>query len=165
MVDAVISFFQESVRNPQLITFFLAMLPITELRVALPWGMTFGGLEWYSAYFWSVAGNYVIALFILLFLEPVSRWLRQWKLWDRFFSWLFARTRRKGKLIETFEFWGLVLFVGIPLPVTGAWTGCVAAFIFGLVYRKSVFAILLGLILSATVVTILTTTGKLLIMM
>jgi len=159
VIEQLLTFFSDSVQNPQLATFLLAMLPITELRIALPWGMTIGGLDWGSAYFSAIAGNYVIALLILWFLEPGSRWLRRWRIWDRFFLWLFARTRRKGKLIERFEFWGLILFVGIPLPITGAWTGCAAAFVFGLSNRKSMLAILMGLFMSATIVLTLTATG------
>ena len=62
-------------------------------------------------------------------------------------------------MIETWEFLGLVIFVGIPLPVTGAWTGAAAAFLFGLSYKKSFTAIFAGLLMSATIVTIITTTG------
>lgn len=159
MTETILSYFSDSFLTPQIATFFMAMLPVTELRIALPWGMTIGGLSWTSAYFWAIAGNYVIALILLGFLEPVSIRLRRWKVWDKFFLWLFARTRRKGKMIERFEFWGLVLFVGIPLPVTGAWTGCAAAFVFGLSYKKSILAVLLGLFMSATIVLTLTATG------
>ncbi len=159
MTETVLTFFTESILTPQIATFLMAMLPITELRIALPWGMTFGGLHWLSAYLWAIAGNFVVALLILRFLEPASIWLRRWDVWDRFFEWLFARTRRKGKLIERFEFLGLILFVGIPLPVTGAWTGCAAAFVFGLSYKKSIVAILFGLFMSATIVLTLTATG------
>jgi len=159
VVESLIQFFQSTLNDPRWVTFLLAMTPIGELRVALPWGMTFGEMPWYEAYAWAVAGNFVIAIPILLFLEPISDFLRRWTIFDRFFTWLFARTRRKGRLIETWEFFGLVVFVGIPLPVTGAWTGCVAAFLFGLPYRRSFLAVFVGLLMSATIVTTLTATG------
>ncbi|MCF7826287.1 MAG: small multi-drug export protein [Candidatus Marinimicrobia bacterium] len=159
MLDAVIHFFQGFVQDPRWITFLLAMTPIGELRVALPWGMTIGDMLWYDAFIWAVAGNFLISIPILLLLGPVSKFLMRWPLGERFFNWLFARTRRKGKMIETWEFLGLVIFVGIPLPVTGAWTGAAAAFLFGLSYRKSFLAIFAGLLMSATIVTIITTTG------
>ena len=136
------------------------MFPITELRLAIPLGMTVWNLPWYSACFYAITGNMLIAFSIIRLLGPISGWLRTWISWNRFFNWLFARTRKKGYYIDTLKFWGLVLFVGIPLPGTGAWTGCVAAFIFGLHYKRSLIAIFLGLLLSATVVTILTILGK-----
>ncbi|MCF7822898.1 MAG: small multi-drug export protein [Candidatus Marinimicrobia bacterium] len=159
MLESMIQFFQEFIQDPRWITFLLAMTPIGELRVALPWGMTYGGMVWYSAFFWAVAGNFLISIPIVMLLGPISGYLMRWPLGERFFSWLFSRTRRKGKMIETWEFLGLVIFVGIPLPVTGAWTGAAAAFLFGLSYRKSFAAIFAGLLMSASIVTIITTMG------
>ena len=159
MLESVIHFFQEFIQDPRWVTFLLAMTPIGELRVALPWGITFGEMPWYQAYIWAVAGNFLISIPIVLLLGPISKLLMRWSLGDKFFTWLFERTRRKGKMIETWEFLGLVVFVGIPLPVTGAWTGAAAAFLFGLSYGKSFLAIFIGLLMSATIVTIITTTG------
>ncbi len=159
MIESVIQFFQEFIQDPRWITFLLAMTPIGELRIALPWGITIGEMQWYEAYVWAVAGNFIISIPIVLLLGPTSKFLMRWKYGDRFFTWLFARTRKKGKMIETWEFLGLVVFVGIPLPVTGAWTGAAAAFLFGLSYGKSFAAIFTGLLLSASIVTIITTTG------
>lgn len=159
MVESIIHFFQEFISDPRWVTFLLAMTPIGELRIALPWGITYGGMVWYEAYIWAIAGNFIISIPIVLLLGPISSFLMRWPLGERFFNWLFARTRRKGKMIETWEFLGLVVFVGIPLPVTGAWTGAAAAFLFGLSYGKTFAAILLGLFMSATIVTIITTTG------
>lgn len=159
MLESVLQFFQEFIQDPRWITFLLAMTPIGELRVALPWGITYGEMPWFEAYIWAVSGNFLISIPIVLLLGPISKFLMQWSLGEKFFTWLFARTRRKGKMIETWEFLGLVVFVGIPLPVTGAWTGAAAAFLFGLSYRKSFLAIFIGLLMSATIVTIITTTG------
>jgi len=159
LLESLLEFFQQTIQDPRWITFLLAMTPIGELRVALPWGITIGEMAWQEAFFWSVAGNFLISVPILLLLGPVSNFCMRWSIGEKFFSWLFARTRRKGKMIETWEFIGLVLFVGIPLPVTGAWTGAAAAFLFGLSYRKSFTAIFSGLLMSATIVTIITTTG------
>ncbi len=135
------------------------MLPITELRAAIPWAILIQNIPWYHAVLFAVFGNFLITIPILFLIEPVSNLLRRWNVWDRFFNWLFARTRKKGRIIEKIEFWGLVVFVGIPLPVTGAWTGCVAAYIFGLSKKVSFIAIFIGLCISACIVTILTMTG------
>ena len=87
--------------------------------------------------------------------------MRRFNYTNRFITWLFSRTQRTGEIIERKKLMGLVLFVGIPLPMTGAWTGILAAYIFGLSIKKSLFGILLGLILSATIVSILISMGLL----
>ncbi len=129
------------------------MLPVLELRGAIPWAMLAGGMSWQSALTWALLGNFVPIIPLLLLLEPVSNWLRRWKLMDRFFEWLFARTRRKGKIVERFEFIGLILLVAIPLPGTGAWTGALAAFVFGVRFRLALPAIIIGVIIAGILVT------------
>ncbi len=140
----------------EVITSVIAMLPIAELRGAIPWAMTLGDLPWQEAVLFAVIGNMIPIPFILLLLGPVSSFLRKWKLFDRFFNWLFARTRKRGKSIERFKALGLILFVGIPLPVTGAWTGSVAAFLFGIRFIPSMIFIFIGVCMSATIVTFMT---------
>ena len=140
------------------ITLLIAMLPIAELRGAIPWALTNppigGGLTWQTAYVYSVIGNFIPVIPILLLLEPVSNWLRRFRVFDRFFNWLFERTRRRGKMIEKYKAVGLILFVGIPLPVTGAWTGSVAAFLFGVRTRFAIPCIIAGILLAGVVVTL-----------
>jgi uncharacterized membrane protein len=140
------------------VVFVIAMFPIVELRGAIPWALSPAmgpALGWLPAYLIAVVGNLVPIVPILLYLEPVSRVLRQrFRLADRFFTWLFARTRRRGRVIERFGPIGLVLFVAIPLPVTGAWTGSVAAFVFGIPFRSALPCILLGVLIAGAVVTL-----------
>lgn len=143
----------------EVVTLLIAMIPIAELRGAIPWALAAppigGGLSWQAAYFYAVLGNFIPIIPILLFLEPVSNWLRKYKLFDKFFDWLFARTRSKiQKNIEKYEALGLTLFVAIPLPVTGAWTGAMAAFIFGIKFHKAVACILAGVMIAGVVVTL-----------
>ncbi|MFH1862700.1 MAG: small multi-drug export protein [bacterium] len=135
------------------ITFCLAMLPITELRGSIPWAILLGDLNWKEAFLWSILGNFVPVIPVLLLLEPCAKFLRRWKLFDRFFEWLFTRTRRKGKVVERYKALGLMIFVGIPLPGTGAWTGALAAFIFGIPFPLALISILLGVILAGVLVT------------
>ena len=160
MVEKLIPYIEELVKYPEWVTFILSMLPITELRGSLPWAVLVGKLSWPLAIGLSIAGNLLVTLPILFFLEPISTKFRKWPIGDRFFTWLFHRTRKKGRLIEKLEFWGLVIFVGIPLPITGAWTGSVAAFIFGVSYFRSIMAILLGLIMSSSIVSALILSGQ-----
>lgn len=143
------------------ITVILSMLPILELRGAIPWALApesvgGGGLDWVRAVPLAVLGNLIPIPPILLWIGPVSDWLRRVPLFDRFFAWLFRRTRRKGRIIEKYQALGLALFVAVPLPVTGAWTGAAAAFVFGIPFRQAMPAIIGGVLLAATVVTLAT---------
>lgn len=143
---------------PAPLTIFLfAMTPIFELRGSIPAALLLQ-LPLYQAYLLSVAGNIVPAIPILMFLEPVSEFLRaRSSIADRFFEWLFTRTRqRTEKKIQKYGVFGLILFVAIPLPVTGAWTGCIAGFLFGIRFRYALPAIIAGVLIAGVVVSILT---------
>jgi uncharacterized membrane protein len=133
------------------LAFLVSMLPIAELRGGLPLALSLG-IPWREAYLICVAGNFVPIIPILFLLDPVATYLRRFRLFDRFFDWLFTRTRKRGQLIERFEALGLVFFVAIPLPVTGGWTGAVAAFLFGIRRRYAIPAILLGIMLAGLIV-------------
>lgn len=142
----------------ELITIFIAMLPVSELRGAIPWALAQppigGGLTWPQAYLYAVIGNFLPVIPLLLFLGPASQWLRRFRIFDRFFTWLFARTRRRGRIVERYEALGLVLFVAIPLPITGAWTGTVAAFLFGVRFWYALPAVIAGILIAGVVVTL-----------
>lgn len=140
--------------SPRVMTFLIATLPISELRGAIPYALFTGGLNWPEAYLYAVLGNFIPVIPLLLFLERISEWLRRYSLFDRFFEWFFKRTRKKGRLIERFETLGLVLFVAIPLPVTGAWTGCAAAFLFKVPLRLAIPAVACGILIAGGIVTL-----------
>lgn len=144
----------------EVIALLIATLPIAELRGAIPWALAQppigGGLTWQTAYLFSVIGNFIPVLPILFLLQPVSDWLRRFALFDRFFDWLFERTRKRGRVVERYKALGLILFVGIPLPVTGAWTGCAAAFVFGIRPRLAIPVVFGGILIASTVVTLAT---------
>ncbi len=139
----------------ELYTMLIAMVPISELRGAIPWALTSGGLSWGKAYLFSVLGNLLPVVPLLLFLDPVSGWLmKKSPMFQRFFHWLFTRTRRRSRVVEKYEAFGLVIFVAIPLPITGAWTGTVAAFLFGVRFWYALPAIMGGILLAGGVVTL-----------
>jgi uncharacterized membrane protein len=142
----------------ELIILIISTLPIFELRGGIPCGLALN-LVWWKTYIMAVLGNMIPVVPLLLFLEPVSNWFRRYvPPGDRFFQWLFARTRRKTEAgIKKYGvFIGLMIFVAIPLPVTGAWTGSIAAFLFGIKFRYSLPAILMGVLIASIVVSILT---------
>ncbi len=143
----------------ELVITIIAALPVLELRGAIPIGLSMG-LEVKRVVFFSIIGNLIPIIPILFLLEPVSAYLRKFCLFKKFFDWLFERTRRRSDLIEKYEFLGLILFVAIPLPITGAWTGCVAATMFKIRLRYAILAITLGVVIAACIVTAVSLAGK-----
>lgn len=138
----------------------IGAIPISELRGAIPVAMGIYGMTPVEAYFLSVIGNLIPVIPLLLFLEPVSGYLRRYRIFDIFFTWLFSRTRKNHtKNFEKYGLLALTLFVAIPLPVTGAWTGCAAAFVFGIRFKHSFPAIAAGVLIAGVIVTIVTMTG------
>jgi len=138
----------------------LSAFPLTELRGSIPLAWTVMSSDWawpwWKIYLLAVAGNLLPVPFLLWFFEPVSRFLRRWKIFDRFFDKLFEKARKRaGTKIEKYEALGLTLFVAIPLPVTGAWTGSVAAFLFGIPKRFAFPAIALGVAIAGVLVTLI----------
>jgi uncharacterized membrane protein len=146
--------------SPELVVVLISALSIVALRGAVPVGIFVFCMPWWQAVLWSVLGNIAPIIIVLLLLEKIVAWLSRISLFRRFFEWLFARARSKSASIQKYEFWGLATFVGIPLPGTGAWTGAVAAEVLGLPYWKSLFAIIVGVLMAATVVTFLSVLGK-----
>jgi len=134
-----------------LITLLWAMAPVSELRVAIPYAWS-QGMNHTLAYVLSVIGNIIPVVPLLLFLGPVSKFLRRFRPFDKFFSWWFSHTLRRSRLVEKYEALGLVLFVMIPLPITGAWTGSVAAFLLGIRFRFAFPAIIVGVLLAGIIV-------------
>lgn len=141
------------------ITLIIAALPVAELRGSIPVGLMLG-LSPSKTFILSLIGNAIIVPPALLLLEPVSNALRRFPLWAKFFNWLFERTKTKGDLIQRYEALGLMLFVAIPLPITGAWTGCVAATLFKIKFRYAFPAILLGIITAGIIVLSVCLFGK-----
>jgi len=141
--------------SSQIIVFFTAMTPIGELRASIPLALGTYKMNIFQSYIISVAGNLVPAAVILWTLEPVSKFLiKRFKIANKFFTWLFNRTRKKhaGKF-EKYSGFALVSFVGIPLPVTGAWTGALIAFVFGIPPKKALLHILTGVLIAGIIVT------------
>ncbi len=158
-IEEVLVDFLSSV-PPWISTVVLAALPVSELRGAIPLAIGVYGFEPLDAYVLAVMGNMIPVIPLLLFLEPVSNYLRRFKLMDTFFDWLFNRTRENHtERFEKFGLLALTLFVAVPLPVTGAWTGCAAAFVFGIRFKWALPAIFLGVLIAGFIVTSLTVAG------
>ncbi|MDD5552736.1 MAG: small multi-drug export protein, partial [Candidatus Omnitrophica bacterium] len=128
--------------------------PVSELRGAIPLALSFG-MPLGKAFWLSVIGNIIPVVPALFLLEPVSNRLRRFRPWARFFDWLFERTKKKADTIQKYEALGLCLFVAIPLPMTGAWSGVVAASLFKIKFRYAFISILAGVLLAGLIVSTL----------
>ena len=129
----------------------LAAMPVAELRGAIPLALSFG-FSPFKAYVLSFVGNLLPVIPLLFFLKPVSEKLRHIPVFEKFFTWLFERTKKKATLVERFEAIGLILFVAVPLPITGAWTGCIAATLFKIRFRYAFPAICIGVAIAGFIV-------------
>ncbi|MDD3632871.1 MAG: small multi-drug export protein [Candidatus Cloacimonetes bacterium] len=145
--------------NPSLIVILISALPIVELRGSIPVAIAVLGMPWQQAVALSILGNMLPIPFLLLFLEWVLKMISHFPWGKKFSDWIYHRTRKKGKVVERYEAIGLTIFVGIPLPMTGGWTGSLAAKIFGIPFVKSLLCIFIGVLLAAVIVTSLTLLG------
>ncbi len=138
-------------------TILIAMTPISELRGAIPIALFQYQLSPLSAFFYSVLGNMIPSIFLLLYLEKVSNFLSsKSNLFKRVINWFFDKTRAKhSQRFEKSKVLALMLFVAIPFPVTGAWTGSVCAFLFNIPFKKALSAIFTGVIIAGIIITIL----------
>jgi len=137
----------------------ISTLPIVELRGAVPVGIVAFKMPWWQVYLIAVAGNMIPIPFILLLFGPLSRLCMKVEPGRKFFEWLFARTRKRSASIEKYEALGLTIFVAIPLPMTGGWTGAMAAFLMGIPFWKSMLYILLGVMIAGVIMTALSLLG------
>jgi uncharacterized membrane protein len=144
--------------SSELITLLISMLPVSELRGAIPIAVAVYDMSVFSAFFWAVLGNIIPVIFILWFLKATSEFLSHHSYYfNRFFVWLFERTQKKHSL--KFERWQelfLIILVAIPLPFTGAWTGALAAFVFGVPIKRAFPLIILGVLIAGIIVSSIT---------
>ena len=152
MVNIIINWLKDVPK--EYIVMLVGALPISELRGAIPLALSFG-MPLKKAFWLSVAGNSIPVVPALFLLQPVCDKLRRFKIWSRFFNWLFERTKKNGDAIQKYEALGLAIFVAIPLPMTGAWSGVVAASLFKIRFRYAFFAIIAGVISAGLIVSAL----------
>lgn len=141
--------------NPVLATLIMSMLPVLELRASIPIAMASFDLSVPMVLFLSVVGSFAPAPFVIYWLGPISRFLRKNKALDKFFGWLFARTR--AKFDKKYALWGnlaLMIFVAVPLPGTGVWTGSLAAWLFNFDKKQALLYVGLGTLIAGILVTL-----------
>ena len=133
--------------------FFISMLPIVELRGAIPTG-AFLGLEMVPNFLAAVIGNLLPVPFILFFIRIVLGWMQKTKWFAGIANWIIAKGEKHADKVTRYATWGLFLFVAVPFPGTGAWTGALIASLIGMKKRHAFLAILLGVLTAGVIMSL-----------
>ena len=141
----------DSIWGCLVVTTAVSMVPVLELRGAIPLGLSLG-LDPLPCYIAAVIGNMIPVPFILLFLRAVFKYLRKYPRWDRLIGKIEEHGRGKGDLVLKYRFWGLLILVAVPLPGTGAWTGALVAALLEIRLKRALPAIFLGVLVAGAVV-------------
>jgi len=146
---------------PWVVIIFISIIPFVELRGAIPVAIFVYNMPWWEAFFLAVIGNMIPVPIILRYLGNVERWLRKWNRWDRFFTKLYSKTRaRANEKIKRYEAIGVMFFVAIPLPFTGAWTGSLIAYLFDIKFKRALLVVFAGVLIAGVIVTLLSLFAK-----
>lgn len=157
MSTSIIQFFSFMPGWLQLIV--ISMIPIVELRGAIPWGIFMLHMQPLTVYFLCAIGSILPAPIILLFVQTVLGWMRKSTHFSKMADWIDRKAAKGSAKIAQYKFWGLMIFVAIPLPGTGVWTGCLAASVMEMNFWRAMLSVFLGTIIAGAIVTILCMTG------
>ena len=151
--------FTETLEGKLLLTMLVSMLPVIELRGGLPFGVALG-LPYYFAFPAAVLGNLIPVPVIIVYIRKIFALMRKYlpKL-NGMVDWLERKAHLKGKKVQKYQYLGLWIFVAIPLPGTGAWTGAMAAAFLGMRLKKAMPAIVLGVLTAGCIMLALTHVG------
>lgn len=136
--------------SKEVVVFIISMIPILELRGGLIVSQLLQ-IPITTAIPLCIIGNIIPIPFILLFIKQIFKWMKKIKLFRGLIEKLENRAMSKSDNIKKYEFWGLVLFVGIPLPGTGAWTGSLIAALLDVDFKKAILAELLGIAIATVI--------------
>jgi len=146
---------------PWLAVFVVAMIPVLEMRASIPLGYFFLDMGLVPVLMWSFVGNLVPIPLVLQGLPVAERWARRWQPLRRGLDWFFGITRRRhSKKVERAEEVGLALFVALPLPGAGTWSGALAAHVLGLPLRSSLLSIFAGAVIEVAVIGAVVVSGE-----
>ncbi|MBR5236716.1 MAG: small multi-drug export protein [Clostridia bacterium] len=162
MTNAIAGFFQNMGISDELVVFIVSMLPVVELRGAIPLGFLMNMDPW-QLFALTVIGNILPVPFIILCARPIVNFFLRTKLLRPVGNWMENKVRKNAHKLGKYELWGLFIFVAIPLPGTGAWTGALLAALMDLRLKTSVPAILLGVVTAGVIMVFGSTIVKFLI--
>ena len=141
--------------------FLIAMAPIGELRFSIPYGMHGTNLDLMTVIVLSIIGNILSGIIIIYVLPYIIPSITKVNFIDRLYKTIIKRTYSNSKIIEKRKYYGLIIFISIPSPFTGVWTGALASNLLGMSKKKSIFAICIGVLIASVLVTLLSSLGYL----
>ncbi len=154
MIAAIKAFLTETL-GARLGVLLCAMLPIIELRGAIPLGAALS-LPWWQSYLFAVLGNMIPVPFILLFIKKiiVRMTASRVNFFHKIGTWLTKKAEKNRERVEKYSFWGVCIFVAIPLPMTGAWTGSLAAAVIDMKFWKALLSCFIGVLIAGVIMTL-----------
>jgi len=137
--------------SPEVTIVIISMLPVIELRGAIPIGINYFGLNPIYVFILSVVGNMIPIFFVLLFFDLITFLFSKNKILKRLLDTIIERARKKSESIKQYEELGLIFFVAVPLPITGGWTGSLIAYLLGFRFWQSILCIFLGVLTAGVI--------------
>ena len=136
------------------------MLPVTELRFSIPYFILIEEILWQKVFIISIIGNIIIGLLVLYIIAPMMFLLKRNHYFHKIINYILNRTKSKSIIINNYKLMGLILFIGIPLPFTGVWTGALASYLFSISRKRSMIGIITGVLISSIIILSLTLIGQ-----
>ena len=156
MKEAIMFFFEDII-GKELSVLFCSMIPIVELRGAIPVGWFAFDMPWWQSYLFAVIGNMLPVPIILLFVRKVLDWMAGCRVgvFNKVANWVNRKAEKNVDKITKYGFWGVCFFIAIPLPVTGAWTGSLVAATIKMNFWKALLSAFLGVLIAGVIVTLI----------
>ena len=156
-MELTLQWLTETFAGKSLLTLLVSMVPVVELRVGIPFGIGTLGLPEWAAFAAAVTGNLIPVPFIIVYIRRIFQWMRRRiPRLNRMVDALERKAHLKGQKVTKYKYLGLMLFVAVPLPGTGAWTGSLAAAFLDMPLRKAIPSIIAGVLIAGMAISILT---------
>ena len=156
MKETIMLFFEEAV-GQELAVILCSMLPVIELRGAIPVGWFTFHMPWWQSFLFAVIGNMIPVPFILLFIRKILEWMEGSRVGflNKIGGWIRRKADKNTDKIQKFGFWGVCFFVAIPLPMTGAWTGSLVAATIHMNFWKALLSAFIGVLIAGAIVSLI----------
>lgn len=139
----------------------LTLMPFLELRASIPYGILTGGFPWYVVFLIAVVVNILLGVILYFLIDFLVKIFTRIKWIDKIWQKYVEKTQKKvHRAMEKYGELGLAIFIGIPLPGSGVYTGCIGAYLLGIDFKRTIRAVVIGVLIAATAVTIITVTGS-----
>ncbi|OIO63466.1 small multi-drug export protein [Candidatus Woesearchaeota archaeon CG_4_10_14_0_2_um_filter_33_10] len=144
--------------NQILYLIFITFLPFLELRASIPYGIDVLKLSWLTVFIVCVIANIILGILIYFMLEKFVKFFLRYKIFSNPYNKVVIKTQKKiQKAVDKYGEWGVALFIGVPLPGSGVYSGALGAYVIGLDFKKFIIADIIGVLIAGIIVTIIST--------